>query len=289
MAVPREIHPSQVIDFSGRTALLATRHRKEQVIAPLLAAELGVKVTVPVEFDSDQFGTFTREVPRPGSQFKTARAKALAALEGSDFSLALASEGAFGPHPAIPWLACDRELVLFIDRQHGLEIAGEALSTDTNYRQQTVTTVAAAREFAEQVGFPSHGLIVGAEADQPLAKGMTDGPQLEALVAEQLAQHGQVWLETDMRAMHNPRRQRVIAAATEDLVRKLQQRCPQCAWPGFDVVRREPGLLCAACGLPTQGIRRHIYGCTSCGYEMAQDYPDGRQVIDPGQCAFCNP
>lgn len=100
----------------NRTAILATRHRKEQVIAPLFAQEFGVKVIVPAHFNSDYFGTFTRDIPRAGNQLTAARRKAEAVLELTGDTLALASEGAFYPHPSFPFVGCDRELVLLLDR-----------------------------------------------------------------------------------------------------------------------------------------------------------------------------
>jgi hypothetical protein len=115
--------------FTGRTAVLATMHQKEQVIAPILQQELGLEVIIPQGFDTDRFGTFTRDRPRPDHQLATARLKALAALEITGADLAIASEGAFAPHPDLPMLPCDRELVVLVDRTHDLEIVGVALST----------------------------------------------------------------------------------------------------------------------------------------------------------------
>ena len=53
--------------FRGRRAALGTKHRKEAVIAPLVRDGLGVEAVVPPDFDSDRFGTFTREIPRVGT------------------------------------------------------------------------------------------------------------------------------------------------------------------------------------------------------------------------------
>jgi hypothetical protein len=83
-------------------------HGKEQAIAPVLKESLDLYIEVPPEFNSDRFGTFTRDIPRAGSQLESARNKALAAMEVTGSDLGLASEGAFGPHPAMPWVACDR-------------------------------------------------------------------------------------------------------------------------------------------------------------------------------------
>ncbi|MDB9315990.1 hypothetical protein PN462_22960 [Spirulina sp. CS-785/01] len=261
------------------------------MIAPILQRELGLKLSVPPHFNSDRFGTFTRDIPRPGEQLETARLKAQAILEEREEKIALASEGSFGPHPSLPWLACDRELVLLLDHRHQLELVGQAISTNTNYGQQRVTTLDEAHTFAEKSGFPEHGLVVRPDRDQhdPLWKGITDAEQLQDCVQTLLQQQGNAWLETDMRAMYNPTRMQVIREATQDLVRKIRQTCPHCHWPGFDVVGRNPGLPCAWCGQPTLGILQQIYRCQSCSHEVIEKYPDGRETNDPSQCPYCNP
>ncbi|MEI6064418.1 MAG: hypothetical protein WCQ26_07490, partial [Pseudanabaena sp. ELA748] len=85
------------IEFSDRLVVIATMHRKELAIAPILEASLGVRVTVPQNFDSDLFGTFTRDIDRTTSQIETAKLKAKKALELIDADLAIASEGSFFP------------------------------------------------------------------------------------------------------------------------------------------------------------------------------------------------
>ncbi|MEO1070551.1 MAG: DUF6671 family protein, partial [Cyanobacteria bacterium J06638_6] len=218
-----ELRMAESLDFfAGRVAVLATMHRKEAAIAPQLEAQLGVTVTVPPGFDTDAFGTFTGDIKRPSDQLTTARLKAAAALRQTGESLAIASEGSFGPHPQIPFVACDRELVLLIDRQHQLEIVGECLSTDTNYHSQVIHSLKEALAFAESVGFPWHGLVIkGGEADRILGKGITDADKLLDVVEQALSQSppSTARIETDMRALYNPTRMAVIAQATEDLVR----------------------------------------------------------------------
>jgi hypothetical protein len=80
--------------FANRVGVLATMHQKERVMAPLLEKELGIKVIVPPNFNTDSFGTFTREIKRPGDQLETARLKAEKALLLTGETLAFASEGA---------------------------------------------------------------------------------------------------------------------------------------------------------------------------------------------------
>lgn len=67
--------PSIQSYFQGRTAVIANKHKKEQVIAPILEKELGIKIIVPKDIDTDKFGTFTRDIPRKGIQLYTARKK----------------------------------------------------------------------------------------------------------------------------------------------------------------------------------------------------------------------
>jgi len=111
--------------LAGKLAVLATMHGKEAVIAPTLRDGLGLDVVLAPGLDTDRFGTFTREVARAGSQMEAARCKALAGFTClPEASVAIASEGSFVAHPHMPILAVGIEVVLLVDRQSGLEIAG---------------------------------------------------------------------------------------------------------------------------------------------------------------------
>ncbi|PSB16218.1 hypothetical protein C7B76_12090 [filamentous cyanobacterium CCP2] len=278
--------------FHSRTGVLATMHQKEQVIRPILA-QVGLQIVVPPEFNTDEFGTFTRDVKRPADQLNTARLKAQKAMDLTGLTLAVASEGSFGPHPSIPFVACDREIVMLIDRMHDLEIVGQALSTETNHRSQMVTTLKAALTFAEKIGFPTHGLVAMPEAqpspDSPIVKGITNETQLLETVDRLLKQYGQAHLETDMRAMYNPTRMNVIAQATDDLLHKLQQCCPQCGVPGFTVIEHKAGLPCALCRSPTELALMAVYRCQKCDFSSVSYFPNGQEFADPAQCLYCNP
>ena len=70
-----------IIEFHDRPAIIATMHRKEIAIAPILESTLGLKTLVPQNFDSDVFGTFTRDIDRPANQIETAKLKAIRGLE----------------------------------------------------------------------------------------------------------------------------------------------------------------------------------------------------------------
>ncbi|MBE9123823.1 hypothetical protein IQ269_24245 [Tychonema sp. LEGE 07199] len=278
-----------------RTAVLATMHQKERVMAPILERELGVKLVLPAELNTDIFGTFTREVKRLGTQIEAARQKAEKALEIAGETLAFASEGTFGPHPMMPYLPANREIVILLDRTNNLEIIGESLSVETNYSHQLVATIEEADDFAQKAGFPAHGLVVvvgdAALGNGEIVKGIVTEKQLFDAVSAGLKKSstGRVHLETDMRAMYNPTRMKNIENATLNLVRKFQQLCPQCGWPGFEVTDKKIGLPCGLCYFPTQLVRSTIYQCKNCGYTKEELFPDNRETADPAQCQYCNP
>jgi hypothetical protein len=279
------------VSFQDRIAVIATMHRKEEVIEPILTQSLGVRVQIPSDFNTDSLGTFTGEIPRPGSQIDTARQKARMALDLTGHRLGIASEGSFGPHPLIPWEASDLELVVLLDLEHQLEIVGQALSTRTNYQQQEIRQWSEAEAFALKAGFPTHGLIVRSLQDpHQCVKGIMTWETLSRTVAEfLLSSQGLIRLETDMRALFNPTRMQVIEAATRDLVQKIQVLCPQCGCPGFGVTEKRSGLPCSLCHLPTANIFKLISQCQKCQYCQETLYPDGKMEADPATCSFCNP
>jgi hypothetical protein len=286
---------TELSKFAGRVAILASMHKKEQVIAPLVEAQLGVRLQILPNFNTDQFGTFSREQARVGSQLEAARAKANAALALTNATLAIASEGSFGPHPGLPYAACNRELVLFLDISQNLEVVGEALSLETNFRHRQVTHVQEALAFAQQVGFPAHALVVLTNPEQPgsapIFKGITTESALEHAITTALQQspNGRVQVETDMRALYNPMRMQVIKAATEHLLSRLTHHCPNCGGPGFGIHHTLPGLPCQLCQMPTHLTLATIYQCQRCQYQHRHDFPESITLADPTYCDFCNP
>ena len=281
--------------FAGRTLVLATMHQKERVIAPLLTEEIGINVSVPSGFNTDRFGTFTRDIKRLGTQIETARQKAKTVLEITGESLAIASEGSFFPHPAFPYICCDREIVFLLDLANNLEIIGQEIATETNLSHQTVATVQEAIDFAKKIGFPEHGLVVmfdqNSTNQEEIFKGINQEAQLMELL-EYVLQHSPTktaHLETDMRAMYNPTRLAVIARATQNLIMKMKQLCPQCSAPGFDIIDREAGLPCNLCLAPTSLIKTEIWGCQKCRFKQANHFPNEVSFADPTYCQYCNP
>jgi hypothetical protein len=280
------------IQYRDRLVVIATMHRKELAIAPILQTSLGVRVTVPQDFNSDLFGTFTRDIDRPANQVETAKLKAEKALELVDADLAIASEGSFFPHPmlGIPY---NREIVLLLDKKHDLTVYGEFLSADTNFRHREISSYEQAYDFALKVGFPDHAIVLMQDAKtsakQAIYKGITSEALLKESVDKLLRKSSQIHIETDMRSLYNPTRMSNIAKATEDLVRKLQQLCPNCNFVNFDVVKKLKGLPCELCRLPTQVTRANVYRCDRCQFQQEVLFPDEAQTADPMYCSYCNP
>lgn len=281
--VPR--HP-----YAGREIALLTQHGKEAVIAPVLDAALGCRVRRVGGFDTDQLGTFTRDIPRAGTQLEAARGKARIGMEIAGLPLGLASEGAFGPDPMLGALPWNTELVLFLDDERGIEVAGLAQQA-TRFAHRLTGDWEEARRFAEAEGFPDHHLVVRpAHPDDPrLMKGIGDWAALEAAFARalRLAGNGLVCLEHDVRAHVHPTRRAAIRLAAENLRDKLLSLCPACGAPGYWLVERVPGLPCADCGAPTREARAEVWGCAACGLRDTRALTGG--LADPGRCDFCNP
>lgn len=281
--------------YFNKVAVLTTMHGKEQVIAPVIKKGLGLLVHLATGVNTDRFGTFSRDIDRIGSQLDAARAKIAAGFEYAPLArVGLASEGSFGPHPFIPFLALGRELIVLIDRDTGLELIGYDASPATNYGHVVVSNPEDALKFAERAQFPAHGLIVmGCDGEKPaperaLIKDIADRATLASAVRRAIEICGSAFIEADMRAHRNPTRMAAIERAARDLVGRYLSKCPSCAWPGFDVTERVAGLACAWCGEPTQVIRAEVLSCAQCAHRLER--PATTEVTaDPGRCKNCNP
>jgi hypothetical protein len=277
--------------FKNRTAVLATMHAKEKVIAPLFKTELGIEVFVPPFFDTDQFGTFTRDIKRKGDQLDAARRKAYAAMAATGSLLGVSSEGSFGSHPASSLIPYNVEIVLLVDKENDLEVAGYYASTTTNLSQRTVRTVAEAVEFARAVSFPEHGLVVrkNEKDTRYMVKGVATYEELEKIVAKLLARPftRSVFLETDMRAHYNPTRMEHIRLATLDLIERLKTPCPECGKPGYGKSGTKGGLPCGGCGFPTDVLLAEVRSCPSCMYR--EEIRSAERYASPLECSRCNP
>lgn len=277
--------------FQNRKLIIATKHHKEQVIAPILEKELGVSCFVDENFDTDALGTFTGEIERKLDPITTVREKCLRAMTLNQCDLGVASEGSFGPHPNIFFASADDEFLIFIDKKNNLEIIARELSVSTNFDGKQIHSEEALMDFASQVQFPSHALILrkSKDANEDMHKGITDVQHLKQAFQELSIKYHSVYAETDMRAHFNPTRMEVIKNATLKLVDKIRSKCPQCQTPGFGIKEAKKGLKCGLCALPTNAILSYIYECHACNFQKEEWYPHNKTEEDPTYCDHCNP
>jgi hypothetical protein len=277
--------------FKERSLVIATKHEKEKVIAPILEKELGVNCFVSSNFDTDELGTFTGEVERKDDPLTTVKNKCLLAMEKNHCDLAIASEGSFGPHPSMYFVPANDELLLFIDKKNSLEIIARELSTETNFNSAVIKTKQELDEFAAKANFPSHGLILRPAKDDfsKIVKGITDAEKLNTTFNYFISNFGSAFIETDMRAMYNPSRMKVIERAAIILVEKINSLCPSCNTPGFGITDTKKGLPCLQCNFPTRSTLSYIYTCKKCLFTKEEKFPKGKLTEDPMYCDVCNP
>ena len=286
--------------YAYQPVALATRHGKEQVIGRALRWGLGAELVHVQSVDTDALGSFCGTVRRQGGALEACIAKAEAALREGGTALAMASEGSFGPHPHLPFLAAGLECMVFLDQQRGLTIREQLLARRTNFAHRLVSPPLPTgpdsdlERWLEQVDFPRHALIVRPhtrEIHGPVEKGLRSGEALQRALhrAAPAAPDGLALLETDMRAHCNPTRMAAIRALAFRLVRRIATPCPACHTPGWGMVAQRPGLPCGGCGLATELVLAEEWGCELCSHREKRPRRDGLVVADPGQCGWCNP
>lgn len=277
--------------FENRILTIATMHRKEQVIQPLLEKSLQVKCIVPSQIDTDVLGTFSGEVERKNDPISTLRLKCELGFQLTKTDLVIASEGSFGQHPHLFFSKANEEVVMLKDRLNKLEILGSHLTTETNFDGQEVIALEEVIAFAEKNLFPSHGMILkpSQHAKTGIEKGIVEINQLTTSAEAFLKKSGICWIESDMRAMYNPTRMRAIQVATSNLIQKLESLCPSCQYPGFWISDVTIGLPCSLCGSATRSTYSHTYHCSHCQYEEEKKFPYSKQLEDPMYCDSCNP
>lgn len=145
--------------YFGQKVALLTQHGKQAPLGEVLSRRLGCQIEHVSGYDTDQLGTFTRDIARPGNQLDAARSKARIGMTISGLPIGLASEGTFGPDPYTLMLPYNSELLVWIDDQLGIEVVATA-SGKTNFTHHVINSWEEAKVFAESAGFPEHFLIV---------------------------------------------------------------------------------------------------------------------------------
>ena len=283
--------PAGAALWAGRRAALATMHGKQAAIAPPLSRIAGLAVEVARGLDTDALGTFTGEIPRAGGLRDTALAKARLGMRAAGSDLGLASEGAYGPHPSIPFLPAGAEVLVLVDDARGLVLWEEIVDSAPVYAATEAASVETLESFLAGIGFPRQAVVVRPNAGAgPVRKGLAARAPLARAVEESAAASadGLARVETDMRAHMNPARMSTIGRLAQRFAERLARACPACGAPGFGRVRAGAALPCAWCGGPTLQPGGDVLGCAACAHEV-ETAAEGAQEADPAHCPACNP
>lgn len=289
----------------GASIAFATMHRKEAVVQHAFRRHLGVEVVAVPGLDTDRFGTFSGEVERKAGLVETARAKAeagLAAVPGAAF--ALASEGAFGPDPALPFGAVGHECLLLLERGTGHAFVETRVFRKTVFAALDVvpdrqgpegTGAGRLAAFLARVRFPRQALVLrrpdGRGGREVVAKGVASRADLRAhldRLASERPGEG-VEISTDMRADRSPNRRATLRVLACGFARRLAVGCPACGHAGFGLSRPSGALACAECGGPTTLAAGRVVACEACGHAEPHPRADGLASADPMWCPRCNP
>lgn len=277
--------------LEGQTAALGTLHGKAALIAPALA-RVGVDVVVE-PIDTNEFGTFTGDIARPGPPDQVVVSKATAAARSAGIALGVASEGSFFTHPDHPYLTTNLELVALVDRRNGLVVIGRSQQL-APWAQSMVLGRGELERAVTSFGLPAQAVVLRAVLDVGTEPGgsevVADLRTSEQLVAAfhrtVVAPDGLARVEPDLRADRCPPRHPGIVAAAEDLANRLMRVCDACGSPGVGLDRVERGRPCAWCGGPTLEVSRRVEVCPGCTCESVSTVGG---AADPGSCPVCNP
>ena len=276
--------------YQGISISLLTKHKKEKVIEPLFTKAFNSNFITVNTFDTDQLGTFTRDIPRYGNQLDAARKKAQIAMKLSNTKYGVGSEGSFNQDPYTGIIPINHEIVIFVDSVLNIEIVGHARASSIS-NHALVKNWQELSKFARLNKFPKHHLVIRPDhQDHPVfEKGIDNLDKLKEKFNEalKLSKKKRVFVEHDLRAFANPTRMRNIKEATKNLILKMKSLCPKCHTPGFWINRSQTGLPCAICEMPSNQIMAKIYTCLKCDYEKEEVVKNKK--ADPAKCNFCNP
>ena len=278
-------------DLSNGAVAFLTRHKKETLLAPIFQKKIGCQIIHIDSIDTDTLGTFTREIPRQGTQREAARKKAELGAELTGCRFGLGSEGSFITDPWTGMMPWNMEMVLLLDMENGREVTGIAQGPGMSL-QGEVKDWESLEKLAAQAGFPYHHLIIRPDnADQPVtAKGISNTGDLRAAFEDALSksQRQQVFVENDLRAHCNPTRQAMIINAAHNLLERLQSACPACGLSDFWITGILHGKPCRSCGKPTRMPQGEQWSCTHCCYTETRER-NNEPFAAPAQCEYCNP
>lgn len=275
--------------YDGIRVVLTTKHEKQNLITPAFN-RLGIEVD-HYEWDTDQLGTFSAEIPRTLSQRDTAIKKARIGMLATKSKYGIASEGTIGPDPALPILNSTLEAIVWVDDVNDFELVEYERGLDIVAVREQFKTTQEIDDFLTRADFPNHALIVYPEgAKEPIYKGVREKGALLDAIDECVARSrsGIAVMESDLRAHMSPSRSAVIARCAEKLVSRLSVLCQSCSLPGFGQIGNLRGLNCEQCkGYVATAISGTILGCVKCDFKI-ENFNE-KKMTSAANCPTCNP
>lgn len=268
---------------------LATKHGKLTQIAPAFESLRDWQIEL-VEIDTDIYGTFSGEVPRLLTPRDAAIEKARAGALHAGFDFGLASEGTIGPHPQIPFINSDLEVMAFVDLKTNFAVVETLMSIDIQAYSSTVNSDTDIEDLIAKLDLPAHAANVTINIDGAgqFIKGIHRPEELRRVVAKALGRSATVEVENDFRAMSSPSRQANIGALAEKLAARIGSHCPACNQIGWGSVGFEYGLPCSDCFEVVASVAHsEKLGCVTCDHSELRSL--GRESVDPARCERCNP
>ena len=274
--------------YNSKTVVMPTKHEKAKLIAPHFNEVLSMEIK-EVAVDTDLLGTFSGEIERIGTPLETAIKKARLGIEATGNPYAVASEGSVGVDPLFPFINANFEILVFIDDEIGVEIF-ESLRSNEIVAATTTTLKNNLEAFLKQADFPNHALIVKPHKGSGAFKGIRDLESLSKAIADARNQSsdGEVIIESDLRAMSSPSRQRNIAELGFKLAKRIASTCPECQTPGWGLKDFIRGVHCSECGeYAESALKQEVLGCVKCEYTATGIVINS--TLDPSRCMSCNP
>ena len=277
--------------YTNKTLVLTSKHEKLGLIKPAFDQYSIGKLT-QISLDTDQLGTFSGEIERVHPPRETAIKKARLGMSATGSKFGIASEGSVGPDPVVPLVSSNIEHLVLVDDENEIVISETFRSFDIKTATIKVRPGEDLSKFILGADFPNHRLIVRPNLGEKrnCIKGIGDSNQLVDAI-EQIAKvssDGLVIIESDLRAMNSPSRQKNISEVAKLLALKVSQLCPECNFPGWGRVEFKKGVRCSFCrGDNPEAISQEILGCVKCEYREL-----GKVIaseLDPAKCQFCNP
>jgi ribosomal protein S27AE len=267
---------------------MPTKHDKAKLVTKHFNDILAMQVQ-EVAVDTDIFGTFTGEIERVGTPLETAIKKARLGIETTGNPIAIASEGSVGPDPLFGFINANIETMVFIDDDLDIQVH-ETIKSNEIVAFTTTTLKTDLGVFLKKADFPNHALIVKPHHGTGAIKGVRTLQELEEAIlkARDSSSDGEAIIESDLRAMSSPSRQKNISNVALKLVQRLSHLCPQCQTPGWGLTSFVRGVECSQCGdMSKEAIKQEILGCVKCEYTAFGAVIN--VTLDPARCMSCNP